>query len=348
LLVYTLNILLDILFIVLDILLYFIMFVFWIIISMSSITVHFPGYSGDIFSYFDLPLLDPPRALPPYTGGPPTLAGELDPKMEGKPLKEFCALISGLSIEEAEDLVDFGAMWVDNRQKVDPLFPLPKVGEFRLNYPSYGPIRFYEVSKERIVYEDEDIFVYNKESGRPSQAVPHDAYNNVLSGFVRLSGLFLRLPHRIDAGTSGLLVIAKNRKSAGAMGKAFQQGKVKKRYVALCAGEMPDWKEKEVTAPIAKNAGKLIVRENGPGISAKTDFKVLGGDKDNILIQATPYTGRTHQIRLHLSFLGIPIQGDNFYGGIKSPRLMLKAAGLAFPHPKSGKVMVLGDTWEES
>jgi 23S rRNA pseudouridine1911/1915/1917 synthase len=266
--------------------------------------------------------------------------------MTGRPLKELCAKISGLSIPEAEDLVDFGAMWIDNRQKRDPEFPLPGSGEFRLNYPAYGPVRFYETRKERVVYEDGEVLVYDKESGRPSQAVPHDAYNNVLAGLTRAGNPDSRLPHRLDAGTSGLLVVAKNQRSAGALGKAFAKGLVKKRYLALCSGAEPDWSEKTVTAAIAKNAGRLTARENGPGLDARTDLRILGREGGKFLILAIPHTGRTHQIRLHLSFAGLPVVGDEFYGGEKAPRLMLKAAGIAFPHPGDGRPAVLGDCWE--
>jgi 23S rRNA pseudouridine1911/1915/1917 synthase len=301
----------------------------------------------DFESFFDPPLPDPPKAGPPYVGGVPTLAGELDPKMAGRPLKELCSKISGLSLEESEDLVYFGAMWLDDKQKSDPFLSLPATGEFRLNFPAYGPRRFYEIDEKRVVYEDRDVLVYDKESGRPSQAVPYDAYNNVLSGLTRARGIFLRLPHRLDLGTSGLLLVAKNQKAAGIIGKAFQEGQIKKRYLALCSGTKPDWTEKEAGAFIAKNGGKLLAREKGPGLPAKTIIRILGGESGRLFIQAAPLTGRTHQIRLHLSFLGLPIKGDSFYGGEKADRLMLRAAGLAFRRPSDGKAMILGEGFEE-
>ncbi|MDR2351920.1 MAG: RluA family pseudouridine synthase [Deltaproteobacteria bacterium] len=296
----------------------------------------------DFTSFFDDPISDPPPSGPPYTNYPPTLAGELDPLMAGRPLQELAAKISGLNVKEAGELVDFGAMWIDNRQKMDPLFPLPSQGEFRLNYPKYGPVKFYEVDLKRVVYEDEEIIVYDKESGRPSQAVRHDAYNNVLSALIRVKKIFLRLPHRLDLGTSGLLLLAKTQKSAGILGKSFQAGKVLKRYIALATGEPPKWKEKVAEMAIAKCAGKLIARERGPGLASKTELKVLATKENKVLFLAIPHTGRTHQIRLHLSFLGYPIVGDYFYGGETFPRLMLKAAGLAFHHPLSKKPLFLG------
>jgi 23S rRNA pseudouridine1911/1915/1917 synthase len=267
--------------------------------------------------------------------------------MAGKPLKELCALISGLKIDEAEKLIEFGAMWINNRQILDPKLSLPGAGEFRLNFPAYGPVRFYEVDPQRIVFEDDALLVYDKESGRPSQAVPHDAHNNVLASLTRLRGGILRLPHRLDAGTSGLLIVAKSLVAASALGKAFQKGQIKKRYLALSVGDKPPWDSRSVNASIAKSGRGLLVRENGPGLAARTDFKLLSWDCGMALILAKPLTGRTHQIRLHLSYLGYPIKGDQYYGGEAGRRLMLKATGLAFKHPISGEPMVLGDGFEE-
>jgi RluA family pseudouridine synthase len=265
--------------------------------------------------------------------------------MAGRPLSDLCAMATGLCGEEAAELVRFGAVWLDSRQKTDPDLPLPASGEFRVNLPAYGPMRFYEADPGRIVYEDGHVLVYDKESGRPSQAVPHDAHNNVLSALGRLTGLELRLPHRLDAGTSGLLMTAKTRAAAGALGKSFQQGRVAKRYVALSGGGGPAWDETVADAAIAKNAGKLVCRENGPGLAARTTLRVLARRDRNTLFLAVPHTGRTHQIRLHLSFLGHPVAGDRFYGGTPAPRLMLRASGLAFPHPATGEVIVLGEPW---
>jgi RluA family pseudouridine synthase len=267
--------------------------------------------------------------------------------MAGMPLRDLCARATGLPPEEAEELVRFGGIWLDSRQKLDPELPLPARGEFRVNFPAYGIWRFYEADPGRIVYEDGSVLVYDKESGRPSQGVPHDVHNNALSALVRLTGLELRLPHRLDAGTSGLLIMAKTREAAGELGKAFQKGRVSKRYVALSEGEGPAWDEQEVRAAVAKNAGKLVCRANGPGLAAHTTLRVLARRGAKTLFLAVPHTGRTHQIRLHLSFEGHPIAGDRFYGGVPRPRLMLRASGISFPHPLTGRPVVLGEPWED-
>ncbi|MDR2198430.1 MAG: RluA family pseudouridine synthase [Deltaproteobacteria bacterium] len=303
---------------------------------------------ADLRDLFDPPLPPPPAAGPPYSGGPPTLAGDLTPEREGRPLKELCALITGLPLSEAEKLVEFGSMWLNNSRVEDPSFPLPPKGSFRLNFPEYGPVKFYEGSPDRIIFEDSDVIVYDKESGRPSQGVPYDSYNNVHSALTRRRGLFLRLPHRLDLGTSGFLLLAKNQRAAGFLGKSFQRGAVSKRYLALATGEAPQWREKDVEINIARIQNRFTVRENGPGLPSRTSFKLLSAQDGLLLFLAVPHTGRTHQIRLHLSHLGYPIMGDNFYGGEIHPRLMLRASGLSFTHPTSRLPVVLGGPFEEA
>jgi 23S rRNA pseudouridine1911/1915/1917 synthase len=299
-------------------------------------------------SYFGPPSPDPPAGPLPYSGRDPVIGGELDPAMEGRPLKDLCVKVTGLGEEEACELIRFGAMWLNARQAPDPTRKLPGQGSFRLNYPPYGPVKFFETDPARVVFEDDYLLVYDKESGRPTQPTPYDCHNDVLSGLDRMTRQQLRLPHRLDVGTSGLLIAVKERRAAGVLGKAFQEGRVRKRYVALNSGPAPDWDETVSEATIAKNDGRYIARANGPGLAAKTSFKVLARAPGRTLFLAVPHTGRTHQIRLHLAFLGFPILGDKTYGGQKAKRVMLKASGVAFKHPVTGKPLVLGEPWEDS
>jgi 23S rRNA-/tRNA-specific pseudouridylate synthase len=265
--------------------------------------------------------------------------------MAGRPLWELCARATGLGPDEARALVAFGAVWLGRGVALDPGHPLPAKGAFRVNFPAYGPREFYEPDPGRVAFEDKDILVYRKEANRPSQAVPYDARNNVLAGLTRQRGVFLRLAHRLDLGTSGLLLLAKSLKAAGFLGKSFQRGQIAKRYLALSSGPPPPWDETEVTAPIARVQNRFVARENGPGLPSRTILRPLAAFEGRVLFLATPRTGRTHQIRLHLSHLGYPIVGDCFYGGAPHPRLMLAASGLAFRHPSSREPMALGGPW---
>jgi 23S rRNA pseudouridine1911/1915/1917 synthase len=266
---------------------------------------------------------------------------------------ELAARLTRRPPAEAEALVAFGCLWVDDRPFMDPARSLAGLSHFRFNPPAYGPVRFYEADPGRIVHEDDDLLIYHKEAGRPSQGVPYDAHNNVLAALGRLLAgrgrpARLWLPHRLDAETSGLLLLAKNQAAAGAVGRAFQAGQVAKGYLALGLGPRPERNSFPVEAAIAKEGSRYVARASGPGLAARTNFTVLdqrdfgaggGPELKEVLFRAEPLTGRTHQIRLHLAWAGWPVRGDRFYGRAEAeearpaPRLMLAAVSLGLPHP---------------
>jgi 23S rRNA-/tRNA-specific pseudouridylate synthase len=337
----------------------------------------------DARELFDPPCPDPPPVpmFRDWYGPGPCLTGPIPPRLAaGVTVAEFLAqlLARRHPPETAAALVEFGSVWLDSRVCLDPEAPVAGHAEFRINPPAYGFARFYEADPARIVFEDRDILVYRKESGRPSQGVPHDAHNNVLAALSRLLArrgepAELRLPHRLDADTSGLLLLAKTREAASSLGRAFQSGRVDKRYLALGLGPAPVEKSFSVTAPLAKEGPRYVARPGGPGVAARTDFTVpewadperIGERADarsavsrsetteppaadgwpRTLFLAAPRTGRTHQIRVHMAWAGWPIAGDRFYGRPdeypKAPRLRLASVVLAFPHPRTGEEMRL-------
>jgi 23S rRNA-/tRNA-specific pseudouridylate synthase len=284
------------------------------------------------------------------------MAGFLSPGMAG----DLVARLTRREWAEAEALVSFGCLWLDDRPFMDPAGSLAGHHHFRFNPPAYGPVRFYEADPGRIVHEDDDLLIYHKEAGRPSQGVPYDAHNNVLAALGRLlagrggpAGLWL--PHRLDAETSGLLPLAKNQAAAGVVGRAFQAGPVAKGYLALGLGARPERDFFQVEAAIAKEGARYVARASGPGRPARINFTVLdqrpfeagGPEMREVLFRAEPLTGRTHQIRLHLARAGWPVRGDRFYGRAEveevnpAPRLMLAAVSLSLPHPaRSGRLEV--------
>jgi RluA family pseudouridine synthase len=309
--------------------------------TLIDFAPHTQGPFGELFSE---PFSDPPVAAPPFGGRDPIRVGDIPESLSGQPSWKLAQLLTGLNDERSKELVAFGSLWLNDSVNLDPLAAIGK-GCFRLSLPVYGTGVFYEINRERIVYRDDDVIVYDKEADRPSQAVPYDAHNNVLAAMERYTGLTLRLAHRLDAGTSGLLLLAVNRLASSRLGIAFQSGKVSKRYLALSLGPKPDWTEKTVEAVIAKENGRYLARESGPGLKSITKFTVIDERDGVVLFLAQPLTGRTHQIRLHLAFIGRPIVGDQRYGGKKDVRIMLRACGLSFSHPGTGEKMIFGGPW---
>jgi 23S rRNA pseudouridine1911/1915/1917 synthase len=147
--------------------------------------------------------------------------------------------------------------------------------------------------------------------------------------------------HRLDAGTSGLLVVAKTDEAHRALAQMFRQHEVQRRYLALVRGRPPH-DGFTVDAPLGRRAARIVVDRVG-GRASETAFEVLERFEEAALVAAEPRTGRTHQIRVHLAAVGLPIVGDRAYGGTGNlsrrlglGRPFLHAARLAFRHPITG------------
>lgn len=170
-----------------------------------------------------------------------------------------------------------------------------------------------KMMQSMVVYKDENIIVINKPSGLAVQGGTNQKrhIDGLLDALKFGNEERPRLTHRIDKETSGLLVLARNRKYALALTKAFKEHNLPKTYLALCVGR-PKKDEGVIKASLEKIGEKMMVVEDGQ--KAVTEYKVLDyvGDKFS-LIEASPLTGRTHQIRVHLAHIGTPILGDGKY-----------------------------------
>jgi len=168
---------------------------------------------------------------------------------------------------------------------------------------------------DMVIYKDENIIVLNKPSGLAVQGGTNTTrhVDGLLEALKFGNEEKPKLVHRIDKETSGILVLARNRKSAELLTKAFREHLIRKTYLALCRG-VPQKEVGEVKAPLEKMDGRVQVIEGGK--PALTEYAVLDrvGDK-YALIEASPLTGRTHQIRAHMEYLGAPIWGDDKYYG---------------------------------
>ena len=215
--------------------------------------------------------------------------------------------------------------------------------------------------KPQVIFEDKTILIIDK----PAHWIVNDAASTngqqtvqewLAANFkfeIANSKLYRSgIVHRLDKETSGLLVIAKTKEAFHALQKQFKERKVTKKYQALVHGRVEP-AEGEVKMPV----GRLPWRRDRFGVlvggrEAATGYKVVryhNFKKEKFsFLELYPKTGRTHQIRIHLKYLGYPIVADSFYAGRKTaradckwcPRLFLHASEISFLHPKTGKRVI--------
>lgn len=200
-----------------------------------------------------------------------------------------------------------------------------------------------------IVYEDEDIAIINKQAGLVTHPAvgnyEHTLVNALLFNFKKLSDINPERPgivHRLDKDTSGLLVIAKNNAAHLNLAQQFAKHTIKRKYIAVVYGRV-EFDENIIEMPIGRHPYKRKNMAVGLGKNikyAKTFYRTLRRSDNYSLVELEPFTGRTHQLRVHLAFLGHPIIGDVKYGKKNGfTRMLLHAKYLAFIHPRTGKFM---------
>lgn len=194
-----------------------------------------------------------------------------------------------------------------------------------------------------ILYEDDDLVVIDKPAGLlsvPGRLLEHhdSAYLRVVERFANA-----KITHRLDMATSGILMFAKHRDAEVAVSKMFQARTVEKNYIALVQGQLEE--QGSVDVPLItdwENRPRQIVHFE-LGKAAKTLYKLIeySTDQDISRVCLTPITGRSHQLRVHMQYIGHPITGDKLYhpNPKLSPlnRMALHASLLAFTQPLSGE-----------
>lgn len=198
-----------------------------------------------------------------------------------------------------------------------------------------------------ILFEDDDVIVLNK----PAGLVVHPGAGNdahtlahaLLFHTKNLSTLSQDRPgivHRLDKDTSGVMVVAKNNHAHLELSRQFKKHSIERRYIALVAG-LVAFDEGVIDVPLKRHSmdrKKIAVSFAQEAKPAHTTYHVLRRYKEFTAVELFPQTGRTHQLRVHLNYLGHPILGDSVYGKKASfPRLALHAKDLGFVHPTTGE-----------
>lgn len=200
----------------------------------------------------------------------------------------------------------------------------------------------------QILFEDEGLIVLNKPAGMAVHGGSGLSFGVIEAlRALRPEARFLELVHRLDRDTSGCLLIAKKRSVLKHLHEQLRLKTMRKQYMALVRGR---WQShvKVVNAPLQKNvlqSGERIVRVSAEGKPSETRFQILHSFAEATLVEASPITGRTHQIRVHTAHAGHPIACDDKYGEpafdarmreLGLQRLFLHAARLSFQHPLTG------------
>jgi RluA family pseudouridine synthase len=197
--------------------------------------------------------------------------------------------------------------------------------------------------RDLVLYEDEILLAFNKPSGLPVQTRGNrgTSLDHLLWTFARSNGKRPQLVHRIDAGTSGLILAGKTKPAIAALSTEFAERRVQKRYLALVSGVLPAAEEGVCDIPLLKSGRSVVPGQIEAGAdAARTAWRVLSRSEGQGLIEARPETGRMHQIRAHLAAMGCPILCDAIYGhgNDDAERLMLHAVGLEIELPDKKKL----------
>lgn len=212
-----------------------------------------------------------------------------------------------------------------------------------LTYLKADPVEF------EVVYEDEYMFIINKPSGLVVHPAPGSWRNTLVNGLVYRYPEMRELPnwlrpgivHRLDGGTSGLMIVARSQQATLAFIDMFKTRTIHKHYIALAHG-VPEQKEGILSGPIDRdpnNRLRMVIIEGGK--PSLTGYKVLWSMNGISLVECELFTGRTHQIRVHMSSLGCPLVGDKAYGANDEGlgRVYLHSWRLEFTHPMTGEAM---------
>ena len=275
------------------------------------------------------------------------LQWEVNKQQAGRMIKEFLKEeeISRIALT---DIKFNGGKILVNDSEVNVRYVL-KEGDFlTVIFPPESPSEWAAGEKIplEILFEDQYLLIVNKPAGMstiPSREHPTGSLANALVGYYEEIGIRAtsHIVTRLDRDTSGIVLIAKHRHVHHLLSKQQKNGNIKRTYEALTEGNLV-LEKGSIEEPIGRKLDSIIEREvRSDGQYACTHYKVLKRYKEFTHVELQLKTGRTHQIRVHMSFIGHPLLGDDLYGGNQTliNRQALHCKKIHFPHPFSGQDM---------
>lgn len=309
---------------------------------------------------------------------PSTLRLTIAPEDASQTLLDLVATALGGDRAEAARLIDHGGLWVDGKRLYDATAAARTGAEIAIHRPAAGSYAEATVTADQILYEDADLIALNKPSGVYVDSTPWDADGNLHAALGRFlaarDGVAprLHLAHRLDRDTTGVLLFSCNPAVNRALQVAFAGGATHwpntaaslsmadfahKEYLCLCQGEPSEDCFEIATGHGRERHGRFriypfeeigqLLPDGSRVKGMRTRFQVEQRLGDAALVRAFPLTGRTHQIRLHLAWLGHPLLGDLKYGGPPTwrdqpiPYHLLHAEQLTLPHPRTTEPLVI-------
>ncbi len=269
-----------------------------------------------------------------------TIKGDAD----GRRLDDCVALLfDEVSKSEARRIIDRGGCAV-NSAMVRVASRAVRAGDIiEIGVMEPGRFRELVLPTESLLYEDADLIAVNKPAGANTQRTPYQLKGTLefwVAEYFRLHGINepARVIHRLDRGTSGVMVFPKQKRAAAWLSARFHDGLADKRYLALVSGQ-PEQEAWSIDGAIGK-IGTSRYGIMAEGRTALTEFRLLSSGDGSSLVEAHPLTGRTHQIRVHLEASGLPIVGDATYGGAPAARMMLHCGALTFTNDRGAEIRV--------
>lgn len=280
-----------------------------------------------------------------------------------------------ISNSKIRRLIMAGSITINNQQCRNPAFNLRKGNTVRaqidiekLFFEKQPDDIDYILTQKDVLYEDDVIIVVNKPAFLPTEDTIVESRQSMHSAVVKYlweknpslkNPPYAGIMHRLDRETSGVLLFTKSRSVNNEVHRMFEEHTAQKVYRAVCSEKSPAAVEKNIknnSFTVENFIGRISAKsarckigplsESKGGQYAKTEFYITSRKNELLYIDCHLFTGRTHQIRVHLSLKNIPIIGDDLYGGARgikelNERIMLHAVSLTFPHPVTQKKMTV-------